>query len=403
MKKILIYGCGENCRVFFANALLENIDIIGIADKNKAGEQVEGVDVRSPEEFDVLQCDEILVTPKYNDDIVDMLMNTFGIAREKIILPGEINRRYILPRLQERDNAYITRGRYEACFSFVFRKLEQEGRMLILRILDSVERMEEGECSGAKKLFLFLSDDVKVFKENGTFDSLKHMYPNAKKLVWLCNPCDNPAYGIPELFGIYQSPEHFKKEFDYCYTYHRGDAEKYGLDYYSQFYPDIASVYQSESHPEYDVFFVGNAKKRFGLIYDVFKKLSDAGLRCKFYIFNLKEENRVYEEGLVYLDQWISYEETLYELSKCRCILEICDDGDETSYRFAEAVIFGKKLLVNDDTVKERRYYSETNIYIFHNAEEIDAEWIKKPVEDYRYKGDYEPVYYLDQVIGALQ
>ena len=108
-------------------------------------------------------------------------------------------------------------------------------------------------------------------------------------------------------------------------------------------------------------------------------------------------------EGLIYLDRWISYEETLYELCKCRCILEICDDGDETSYRFAEAVIFGKKLLVNDDTVKERRYYSETNICIFHDAEEINADWIKEPVEDYGYKGDYEPAYYLDQVIGALQ
>lgn len=403
MKKILIYGAGENCNVFFANALLEDISIIGIADQNKIGEQVSGIEIKPLKEFDISQCDEILVTPKYNDDIVNKLIESCGVAEERIIRPGEINRKYILPRIQERDNVFITRGKYESCFSFVFRKMEREGRMLILRILDSVEYMEEEKSFLSKKLFLFLSDDVKALKENGTLGSLKHMYPNAKKLLWLCNPCDNLAYGIPELFDLYQSSEHLKEEFDFCYTYHRGDAEKYGLCYYPQFYPDIAVDYQSEANPEYDVFFVGNAKKRFGLIYDVFRRLTDAGLRCKFYIFNLKEENRIYEEGLVYIDNWISYEDTLYELGKCRCILEICDEGDETSYRFAEAVIFGKKLLVNDDTVKRRSYYSETNIFTFHNAEEIDTEWVKGPVEDYGYKGDYDPAYYLDQIIGALQ
>lgn len=403
MKKVIIIGAGENCKVFFANAALDGVSVLGIADQNKTGEQVNGIQVRPLEEFDVSQCDEILVTPKYNGGIVDKLTGSLGIDREKVVLSGEINKRYIFPKIQEKDNVFITRGKYESCFSFVFRKLEEEGRLLILRILDSIDYIEEKKVLPENKLFLFLSDDVKALKENGTLDSLKHMYPNAKKFLWLCNPCDNPAYGIPELFDLYRSAEHLKKEFDYCYTYHSGDAEKYGLYYYPQFYPDIASAYQSEAGSSYDVFFVGNAKKRFGLIYDVFKRLTDEGLCCKFYIYNLKEESRIYEEGLIYLDDWISYEETLYKLSKCRCVLEICDEGDETSYRFAEAVIFGKKLLVNDETAKKRNYYSEANICIFHRAEEIDAEWVKEPIEDYGYKGDYEPVFYLDQVINVLQ
>lgn len=403
LKDILIYGAGENCMTFFRSAILDEVNIVGIVDRDKCGTEVAGIKVGAPKDIHSYKYDELFVTPMHYDKIVSMLEEDYGVERDRIVLPGEINNRYILPRISEHENVFLTSVIYETCFPFVFRRLEEEGRILVLCLLagDKAAK-EDGIPCQDKKLFIFLSDDIMEMRNNNLLNYLKEMYPNAKNFLWFCNPCDDRAYGIPDIFDSYQSVNNLKKEFDYCYTYHIKDAEKYGFSFYPQFYPNIASNYCSGKEAECEVFFVGNAKDRFPIVYRVFKRLTGAGIDCRFYIIKLAKEDRIYEEGLIYIDHYISYEETLRELAKAKCILEICNCGDETSYRFAEAVIFGKRLLVNDDSVTQRGYYSEENIQVFHNADDIDTEWFKTPMKAYDYKGDFEPEYYFEKVLEAL-
>ncbi len=399
-KRVLIYGCGENCVAFLKNAILDELEIVGIVDKYRYGDCVCGIKIGHIDEITQYDYEKVFVTPKDNSEIIEMLLSVYSVRREDIILPGELNGKYILPRVFGYKNVFITTVREDNFFSYVFRGLSANYSFLTLRIMEQNDTTTIAEKSNEPIVFIILSDDLIRMIRNGIYNELKKNYTKSQYMLWMCNPCDDMEYGIPTLIGQFGGVQRLKSEFDVIYTYHSGDAERYGFLYYSQFYPQ----YQLEAcdNEIIDVFFVGNVKNRYRLICDVFKKLVENGIRCKFILFGVAKENQINECGLIYVDKYVGYDEIVKDILSSKCILEICDGYNRTSFRYAEAVVYGKKLLINDESVVDKRYYSDKNMQVFKDPNDINAEWIKKPVGNYCYEGDFEPEYVLGKVIKIL-
>ena len=401
MKNILIYGAGGNCEVFLHDVVNKNFNVLAIIDKNKCGSEFEGITIESPDKIQDYKYDEIYITPRENENIVETLVNIYNVPKNNIKLPEDINNEYIIPKIDDYANVIIaSKIDKNSCFAFVFKKLLENTNTAFIRLLDCKNSIHIDKISYKKKLFIFISYSLVNIKSNGFFENLILAYPNSKKFLWLCDPFEDPLYGVPQMVREFDSVENLKKTFDYCYTYHIQDAKKYNFLFYPQFFPNI-NVNEYADDKRYDVFFIGNVKKRKQLIYEVYDKLISIGLKCQFLLFNVPKEERI-DNGIVYTDIYINYSEILKEIAKSKCILEVCNNGDETSFRFAEAVVFNKKLLINDDSVRERMYYNENNMKIYHSADDVKADWFLEETENYNYKGEYDTEYYLKNVLQIL-
>lgn len=400
MKKILLYGAGNNCKKFLRYAIRENINILSIIDKNKYGNTLGGINILPPDAIKDFEFDEILVTPEKNEDIIDLLLNKYNIHKNKIKLPGNINIDYMIPQIKSNNIIIFGLDDVDSSFYFVFYKMIKEKKAIYINfanLLECKSLYKINNISHQVKLFIFYSCDVIKLLENGFFDYLRFFYPNAKKFLWITDPCDDPLYGVPQLIKEFKTIENLKKVFNYCYTYHSKDAKKYDLIFYPQFYPNIdINIYKNQI--EYDIFFVGFAKKRTKIIYDIYKKLTQSNLICRFFLLNvpIKERN---VQGIFYIDDVMAYDEVLKEINKTKCILEVCNEGDETSIRYAEAIIFNKKLLLNDDNIKKRKYYNKNNMQIYHSADDIDIDWFYSETQDYNYLGDFDTEYVLKNIL----
>ena len=57
-----------------------------------------------------------------------------------------------------------------------------------------------------------------------------------------------------------------------------------------------------------------------------------------------------------------------------------------------EAVVYNRKLLTNNRSILDFKYYNSRYMQLFERAEEIDWDWIAADTEvDYGYQGDYSP------------
>ena len=400
IKRIVIYGAGKNCSILLEYACFKNVEIIAIVDKYKVGAClgnyiIEGTDVLLKYSFD-----EILVTPFNNYEIISFLLYDCGIDAYKIVLPEEINSRYILVKILNKKNTVISiKAKKNSFFYFVFSKLVKENKMQYIRLLRCNGKIRIDICTYEDKQLFFMTFDAITMLDMGLFDALENSFPNAKKMLWFCDPCDDDQYDIPRLINRFGGWVNLKNYFDYCYTYHFGDAVKYNLINYPLFYPSIdKKKYQSKK--SYDVFFIGNAKNRYELIKSIYSKLSKVGVRCLFYVRGVETKNRIH--GIRYINEYMDYNEALFKMLKCRCILDVCDPGNETSQRYAEAVYFGKKLLVNDIGVVKKEYYNPKNIFIYSSANDINPNWILDDNDDYHYKGNLDTEYILRKIVGNM-
>jgi len=396
-EKILIYGAGSNCKTLLKYASLNNFEIVGILDSNKVGERICGREILSPSIIKEVDYDKIFITPKEHKNIILEVHEKFKVKLDNIIKPMQINIKYILPKIRSAKNIYFGTNMLD-CLDFIFKNIIKEEGMLIINTLHDYEELIPDKPIYDEKNFIFGGYDIDIYQENKMFEFIKKTYPNSKMIMFIWNQC-NGEYGIKKALGKYFSPDYLKSIFDYCITYHIKEAKEFGFMFYPEIYPLNAFVNGSEDISA-DLFFVGCAKNRLNLLHNVFMKLTRAGLKCHFWITGVEEKDQIHIDGLVY-NKILPYEKALEEMFKCRCILEICAEGDETSFRFAEAVIYNKKLLINDKSIYERQYYNECNMQYFNTVDDIDVDWFNIPMCDYKYKGDFEPKYFFEEILGV--
>ena len=401
MKKVVLYGAGRNCEKLLHHVDFSKVQIIGVVDKNKSGLYIEGQLISGVSQLRIWQFDEILVTLRDYVDVVEMLITEYDIERDKILIPCEINKRYLLSRINDYKNIFISTTPDYGCEPYLFINLEKNNKMLILSLLDCNDNCVFDLKDTKERLFIIPSVSILPLEKMGIISNIKSFFPNSRSLLWIVNPISDDDDIVSVMLKDSKQSQILRNNFDELYTYHSLDAKTYDLSYYPQFFPDVSNRFEHPSK-EYDVFFIGKAKERLSLIHDIYSKLESGGLECRFYLFDVDKEKQLNKEGLIYMNEYLSYEDVLRKMQGCRCVLEVCNGDDETSLRYAEAVIFKKKLLVNDDSVKNKPYYNEKNMLCFQSVDDIDINWFRTPMSKYEYLGELEPEYYLGEVAKLL-
>lgn len=156
------------------------------------------------------------------------------------------------------------------------------------------------------------------------------------------------------------------KYIDEIWTYNRFDAQKYNLKYNPQFY--LKKCELSNSKINSDVLFVGRDKGREKDINEIQEKLKSKNIITTFRV--IKNEKDL-----------ISYTEYLNLLECSKCVLDYsftlpCG----LSLRPLEALFYEKKLITNNNDIKNYDFYDADNIFIIgeDNIENIQK-FINKP------------------------
>lgn len=224
-------------------------------------------------------------------------------------------------------------------------------------------------------------------------DFLKKEYPKAKfafyyyDIIYTC---------CPELV------EKVKAVFPIVLTFDPGDAEKYQLEYYGE----ICSKQQpsgDDTIKPFDIFYAGGDRGRFDIILSSFKRLTDLGYECIFYLIDINPVNYhklckffkisnlswggvklTYKQSTLNCNIYCPYPSTLNHIQKCKALFEVVFPGQTSgSLRLPQAFIYGEKLITNCMYVTKRGLYSPDIISVFQTPEDIDASVINKETPHY--------------------
>lgn len=183
-----------------------------------------------------------------------------------------------------------------------------------------------------------------------------------------------------------------RNKVDLATTYDLDEAKKYGLPYFQETTYSKLIEEPDNVNFEYDVYFLAAAKDRLPMIYNVYNKLTSAGVKCKFQITGVAPEDQISGEGLEFISI-LPYEESLKNIIKSKCVLEIIQGGSaDITTRVLEAIAYKRRLLTNCQMCNNE-FFNEGQLQVFENADDIDIDFILAPLnpDEYEPKLDMNP------------
>ncbi|EDP57154.1 hypothetical protein [Vibrio sp. AND4] len=176
------------------------------------------------------------------------------------------------------------------------------------------------------------------------------------------------------------------------YSFDPKDCEDYGFEVMKQFIPCAEKIqeYCSDKY-KVDFFFLGLDKGRGVYLNSLEKKLNDFGFTTKFLV---KSPPIGFFQKI---DKWIkgvpkykmlTYQDNLNNVSECRCIVELVQEGQSgITLRTLEAMFFKKKLITNNKEILGSEVFVSNNILYVESLDEIEEDsirnFINSPYENY--------------------
>lgn len=114
--------------------------------------------------------------------------------------------------------------------------------------------------------------------ENGMVEYLRKVFPNSKHVYFFTDP-----WMVKK-----ESIDFLKTKMDIVSVFDPTMAEKYGLNYYPNIYPD--KKFEDIPEMEYDVFFIGTEKGRKKDLHALYEVCQKKGINAAFYIGKYKKE-----------------------------------------------------------------------------------------------------------------
>ena len=233
---------------------------------------------------------------------------------------------------------------------------------------------------------------IRIFESISYLYWVKLQYPNAKFVIFLRDLYETkqPHVGLYKKLGL----------IDYWGSYDEDEYRKYKMDFY---YPEIESrinFSNMDLSPVCDVFFAGAAKKRYPKLLKTYDYLTNNGIKCNFIIMDVSEDEKENRDGIIYTHDLIPYREMLIHSQRCNCLLDINQEGavGNTS-RFLEAIIYNKKLITNNQTARDSKFYNPNFICIFDDVTDINPEFILSTIEvDYNYNNEFSPLGLIETI-----
>ncbi len=255
--------------------------------------------------------------------------------------------------------------------------------------------LDESKLSRDDEIIFMFEDGSRPCFIGGYLRYLKRRYPKSK----LCFASFNCSFAYPP-----KRLKFIEDNYDFITSFDRKDCEKRGWGWYSGIYSKIDDI-NPDGNYESDVYFAGADKGRLPLLYDIYDRLTAAGLNCDFYITGVKPED-MRKDTNIHFNEWVDYIEVVKKCCKTRCLLDVIQPGqDGETYRQGEAVAYGIKLLSNYQNMDKERYYNPKQMQIFMTAEDINIDFIKEEYKhtDFPYNGCLAPYKRLQWIETCLK
>lgn len=183
--------------------------------------------------------------------------------------------------------------------------------------------------------------------------------------------------------------------FHQIYSFDKRDAQQYGFMYHPTFY---SRADRKDMKIKQDAFFVGVARDRLDILHKLYEKMRDCGIEAQFYISKVKRPDRKYPD--IHYNRWLSYADVLTQVMESNCIVEVMGGSQKgVTMRTMEAICYNKRLLTNNQAVRDLPFYDERFISIFSDVDDIDWSFVRErsPVE-YVYRDEFSPIRLIDQI-----
>ena len=234
--------------------------------------------------------------------------------------------------------------------------------------------MKDIPVSYDEDVYFIFCETVRGISLEGYMKYFRKRYPRSKLVYFFRNPIAGPHASLGAMW------EKIRDYFDAGLTFNKSDAEKYGL-LYTDYWPCLLPEKDFQPENASDVFFIGQAKDRLPQILRVYERLTDAGLKCDFWITGVPESEQKYSDKIHYRKGWMSYENILQHDMNTKCVLEILPFGQNySSLRPLEALWYHKKLLTTNLNAPSEWFYDPAIVQVFSEASEIDTDFIAKPL-----------------------
>lgn len=272
---------------------------------------------------------------------------------------------------------------------FLFQKLSEETKF---SFFPSV-RFKSYFCGTSVpdgKDIRFVFFDSNAHAKDKTFLKYIRKKYKAKLVLYVMNPTSSMEL----------NPGFCNNFYDSIFTVFAHDADSYGWNACKHSY---AKIQEDEPAGELiydtDVFFAGRAKNRLQNILRTYEFLVSHDIKCDFHIVGVDKKKMRYADDIKY-NKWMPYKELLKRMRRSKCILEILQKhGEGPTLRIAEAIVYNKKIITNDESAAANQFYDERFVQIFDTPENISLNFIKNDIEpDYHYRGEYSAENFLKRV-----
>lgn len=209
-------------------------------------------------------------------------------------------------------------------------------------------------------IFIFYDWNVLGYDYN-FLKYLRIYFPNVKLIYIFTNI--SKVSGARKTNKIDSLSDHY----DMVYAFDKSDSVKYGFREQPLLYSyNIANKLPQNS----DVFYIGNAKDRLGMLHKVYKKIESYGLSQDYYIVGVSEEDKI-NSSIVY-NSPISYGEVLKHIESSSCLIDIIQ-GESEGYtiKVCEAIFYNKLLITTNERIKDAPFYNSNFILVIKSENDI--------------------------------
>lgn len=187
--------------------------------------------------------------------------------------------------------------------------------------------------------------------------------------------------------------------FDLIYNINRDDANRYK----QQYWPLICSFDTNYRAKEIinDIYFCGFGEDRSELLEKMYHASQREGVHTNFIVFYFDDKQH---EGIKKIQTRMDYKENLELIAESNCLLEIMHNNyDNQTQRYAEAVMYKKKLLTNNEKIKTYPFYNQKYMRVFKSVSDIDWNWVKSRENvEYQYENNFSAKFLIEDIERKL-
>lgn len=228
-------------------------------------------------------------------------------------------------------------------------------------------------------------DTVVIFDTASAHNVAKNIhekFPNKRIIIWFWNPVDQTI-----------SPNSFDRSFEELWTFDPLDSRKYNLKLNTQFYFSNLPEKNLNNSIKQDIFFVGADKGRKKILMQLILKFKSLHLTYFIRLVNYQNQKFKKSDELQYGEP-LTYSQILQYIKNSKGILDLKNKKNQQglSLRPMESLFLKKKLITNNETIRNTIFYDKSNVFILNENNLSDLPRFlnqRYNTADWKYKTNY--------------